>query len=75
MKVTTWTLELLGHGEFKTTDGDVRRNLKESKRYLASTIVDCYGGGCGAASTKSYWLAKSKMVLAVVLAGLQYPLN
>jgi hypothetical protein len=66
MRQTTWTVDLSGHGEF---------NMAESKAYLASSIAECYGGNCGKASTKSYWLAMPKHTLAVVLAGLQYPLN
>jgi hypothetical protein len=71
----TWTIELVEHGEFMSTDEQVQRNMKESKGYLALTIAECYGGGCGAASTKSYWFTHPKMTLAVVLAGLQYPLK
>ena len=74
-RTTTWTLYLVGHGEFKTSDIEVQRNMLENKGYLARTIADCYGGACGAESYRSHWMAKPKMVLAVVLAGLQYPLN
>lgn len=72
MRVTIWTLELQGHGEFKAKDVEVQRNMRESKRYLVQTIADMHHVTDG---TKAYWLRMPKMTLAVVLAGLQYPLN
>lgn len=70
-----WTIDLPDHGIFSAMDLEVQRNMKGRKRHLAQSIVDCYGGGCGNASTKSYWLTYPKMTLAVVLAGIQFPLK
>lgn len=72
MRHTTWTLDLLGHGEFKTKDIEVERNMKETKNYLAQSITEAYGDS---QYPKTYWLHYPKHLLAVVLAGLQYPLN
>jgi hypothetical protein len=75
-KVSRWTLLLEGHGEFAAYDSDMRRNMSENKAYLARQIAYCYeGSDIAGADSKEYWLKKPKMVLAVVLAGLQYPLN
>lgn len=67
------SVTLAEHGEFTTSVETVARVERSSKRELAQMITDAYGGGCGRASTKTYWLAYPKAILAVVYGGLVEP--
>jgi len=69
------TVELPGHGEFKTTLDAVAKAERATKRQLAQMIADAYGGGCGKASTQAYWLIYPKAILTIVYGGLVTPKN
>lgn len=68
------TVDLITHGEFKTSLASVRKYEHYSKRQLAQLIIDAYGGGVEH-NTFGYWLALPKTVLVIVYAGLVNPLN
>ncbi len=70
------TVELQGHGEFKTSLGWIRQTDHCTKRNLAHRIAEAYGGNCGVASSYTYWLRTfPKAVLLIVYNGLIHPLN
>lgn len=69
----TIAVELSGHGFFCTSIGAVSMRADYTQRVLAKLIAEAYGGGCGEASTKSYWLRFPKTVLLVVYGGLVDP--
>jgi hypothetical protein len=75
MKPGTVAVELPGHGEFATSVEFVTKLDAMSKHDLARNIADAYGGGCGKASTRAYWLTYPRTLLAIVYGGLVEPRN
>lgn len=73
LKTNTIAIELAGHGQFITSLEVVTRFDDYTKRELAKHIAEAYGGGCGSASTITYWLTYSRSVLAIVYGGMVEP--
>ena len=66
-------VELAAHGLFCTSITFVGSVGGYSQRVLAKLIAEAYGGGCGKASTATYWLGYPRAVLAIVYGGMVEP--
>jgi hypothetical protein len=69
----TIAVELADHGRFVTSLVTYTRVENYSQRVLAKLIAEGYGGGCGKASTQTYWRQYGRGILAVVYGGMVEP--